>query len=121
MFPVDQGASSVWDRVAYAANLLISLVVEFKNYGRSRVGKSDVDQLADYLTDATGRVGILCYRGIMSPAAAKRANSRWCHDRRIVLFLGPADVEEMCDIAERGDDPAIAIRDKLEAFLLGVE
>ena len=121
VFPLDPGASPIWDRIRQLAPLAPFLCVEIKNYGTTRVGKLAVDQLADYLTDPIGKLGILVWRGTLSSSASRRANTRWCHDRRVVLFVGVRDLTEMCDIAGRGDDPAVLVRDKLELFNMQVE
>jgi len=97
------------------------ILFEFKNYGTSKIGKKDVDQASNYLKTPMGRLAILCSNKPPSRAACVRRNGIYSSQRKVVLFLTPDHLKEMCIIKERGEDPADLILDLVEEFYLRYE
>ena len=94
------------------------VVVDFKNYDRSEIGADEVNQLRNYMTKATGNLGIMvCNKEPVQSAYVAR-NTAFTHDGKVILFLTTAHLTEMFNIKERGDDPADLIADLLDRFRL---
>lgn len=94
------------------------VLVEFKNYASEEIGKDEVDQAQNYLTEPMGRLAILCCNKMPHDSAFVRRNSIFSREKKVVLFLTPDDLQKMCFIKERGDDPADEIVDLVETFYL---
>ncbi len=94
------------------------VLFEFKNYDVSKIGKQEVDQARNYLTTPMGRLAILCCNKPPCNAAYVRRNSIYSSERKVILFLTPYHLKEMCFIKERGEDPADLILDLVEEFYL---
>jgi hypothetical protein len=95
------------------------VLVEFKNYGAETVGKDEVDQTRNYLTKAMGRLALLCCNKLPDESAHIRRNVVFSSDeKKVILFLLPHHMREMCYIKERDEDPADLIVDLVEDFYL---
>jgi len=94
------------------------ILVEFKNYGSEEIGKDEVDQAQNYLTEPMGRLAILCCNKTPHDSAFIRRNSIYSREKKVILFLTPNDLQKMCFIKERDDDPADEIVDLVETFYL---
>jgi hypothetical protein len=94
------------------------ILVEFKNYDREEIGKEETDQTRNYLKAAWGRLAIICSNKLPNDAAHRRRNSIYSEEEKIILFITTADLLEMIDIKDRGDDPSEFIVDSIERFLI---
>ena len=95
------------------------ILFEFKNYDHTEIGKEEVDQTRNYLTLPMGRLAIICCSKAPCEAAHVRRNSIYSSDeKKVILFITPEHLQEMCFIKERGEDPADLIVDLLEEFYL---
>jgi len=94
------------------------IAVEFKNYDKSGVGREEVDQTANYLRRAWGRLAILCTNIEPNKSAHIRRNSIYSDDKKVVLFITKENLNEMLDMKDRGEDPSDLIMDIYEAFLI---
>jgi hypothetical protein len=95
------------------------ILFEFKNYDHTEIGKEEVDQTRNYLTATMGRLAVLCCSKEPCEAARIRRNSIYSSDeKKVILFLTPDHLREMCFIRERGEDPADLIVDLVEEFYL---
>ena len=94
------------------------ILVEFKNYDRQEIGKEETDQTRNYLKPAMGRLAIICCNKIPDAAAYIRRNSVFSDEKKVILFVTTANLKEMLDIKDRGDDPAGFIADSVEEFFI---
>jgi len=94
------------------------VLIEFKNYDSEEIGKDEVDQIQNYLTEPMGRLAILCCNKMPHDSAFIRRNSIFSRDKKVILFLTPDDLQRMCFIKERSEDPADEIVDLVETFYL---
>ena len=97
------------------------VLVEFKNYDREEIGKDEVNQTRNYLTQPMGRLAILCSNREPNKAAHLKRNSIFSEDKKVILFLTTKHLLEMLAIKERGEDPSDLIMDLLERFYLQQE
>jgi hypothetical protein len=94
------------------------ILFEFKNYDNSEIGKEEVDQARNYMTEPMGRLAILCCNKKPNEAAHIRRNTIFGTERKVLLFLSIDHLKEMCFIKERGEDPADLIIDLVEEFYI---
>jgi len=94
------------------------ILVEFKNYDREEIGKVETDQTRNYLKAAWGRLAIICSNKLPNDAAHRRRNIIYSEERKIILFITTADLLEMIDMKDRGDDPSEFVVDSVERFLI---
>ncbi len=94
------------------------VLFEFKNYDAMEIGKEEVDQTCNYMTEPMGRLAIMVCNKAPNQAAHIRRNTIFSSDRRVVLFLVINDLKEMLFIKERGEDPADLLIDLVEWFYL---
>ncbi|WP_312622746.1 hypothetical protein [Pseudofrankia sp. BMG5.37] len=95
------------------------VAVEFKNYDDTEIGREEVDQTSNYLRPTWGRLAILCTNKPPNESAHRRRNTIYStEDKKLILFITTADLLEMLDIKERGEDPADFILDSIEDFYL---
>ncbi len=94
------------------------VLFEFKNFDKEDLGKDAVDQAKNYLNGPMGNLGIICSNKLPSASALQRRNTVYTNDKKVILFLTPVTLEEMCIIKERGEDPADLILDLLEEFYI---
>jgi hypothetical protein len=94
------------------------VLVEFKNYFDSEIGKEETDQTRNYLKSAMGKLAIICCSKLPSDAAHRRRNSIFSEEGKVILFVTNANLKEMLDMKDRGDDPSVFVLDSVERFLI---
>jgi len=96
------------------------VVFELKN--KNKTDNSDVDQLANYLGDPTGYVGILISRNLPQDGQRRKAMAIYNKvvPRKIILFLSDEDVELMLIDKHSGKDPAKIIQKKYRDFMTSI-
>lgn len=94
------------------------VLFEFKNYDVEDIGKDEVDQTSNYLTEPMGKLALLCSNKLPNEAAHIRRNSIYSREKKVILFLTKDHLKEMLFIKERGEDPADLILDLVEWFYL---
>ncbi len=67
---------------------------------------------------AWGRLAIICSNKLPNDAAHRRRNIIYSEERKIILFITTADLLEMIDMKDRGDDPSEFVVDSVERFLI---
>lgn len=92
--------------------------VDFKNYDREDIGKGETDQIRNYLKESMGRLAIICCNKSPVRTAYQRRNSIFSQEKKIILFITTADLREMLDMKDRGDDPSEFIVDCVDQFLI---
>lgn len=92
------------------------VLFEFKNYDTQPLGKDEVNQTRNYLTPPIGRLGVVVCRTAADKGAHVVRNSAYSQERKVILFLTPADLAEMLFMKERGEDPADFLLDAVERF-----
>jgi hypothetical protein len=92
------------------------ILVEFKNYDRENIGKNETDQTRNYLKASMGRLAIICCNKLPDDSAHRRRNSIYSEEKKIILFVTAAHLQEMLDMKDRGDDPSDFIMDSIERF-----
>jgi hypothetical protein len=97
------------------------ILFEFKNYDRGNIGKEEVDQTRNYMKRTMGKLAVVCCNKEPTEAAVKRRNSVFTEEEKVILFVTTAQLFEMLDMKERGDDPSIFVLDAYEAFLMQYE
>jgi hypothetical protein len=114
----DNESNGAWKQLLTELGARLVLV-EFKNYDVTDISKDEVDQVCNYLTEPMGRLALLCCNKAPCHSAYVRRNTIFStQGKRIILFLTPDHLHEMCNIKERGEDPADLIVDLLEEFYL---
>jgi hypothetical protein len=94
------------------------LIVDFKNYDDSEITGEDVDQLRNYLSSTTSRLGALVCSKPPALSAHIRRNTAFTQEQKIILFITKEELKEMISIKEQGEDPADLLADMVEAFRL---
>ena len=94
------------------------ILIEFKNYKDSEIGKDETDQTRNYLTKPMGRLAIMCCSKLPNEAAHIRRNTIFSSEEKVILFITVSDLEEMLFIKERGDDPSDFVMDLVERFYI---
>ena len=94
------------------------ILIEFKNYHLTEIGKDEVNQTRNYLTKPMGRLAIMVCNKMPNEAAHIKRNSIFSEEGKVILFLTKNELEEMIYIKERGEDPADLIIDLIECFYL---
>jgi hypothetical protein len=74
------------------------LVFELKNV--KEVSRDHVNQLNRYMTDSLGKFGILVTRNALTNARMQSAIDLWSGQRRSIITLTDADVEQMVELFE---------------------
>jgi hypothetical protein len=110
-------AGSSWGLLLQELNARMVLF-EFKNYDNTEIGKKEVDQTRNYLTEPMGRLAIMVCSKSLSEAAHIRRNTVFSAEGKVILFLTKDHLKEMLFIKERGEDPADLIVDLVEWFYL---
>jgi len=108
---------SIWAQIRRELDARL-ILFEFKNYDTCEIGKEEVNQTRNYLTDPMGRLAILCCNKMPNEQAHRKRNSIFSEERNVILFLNKDKLEEMLYIKERGDNPADLIMDEIELFYL---
>lgn len=109
-------ADTLWGQLRLEVDARMPLC-EFKNFSDG-IGKEEVDQTRNYLTQTIGRFALICCRCAPSHQALLRRNQVYTQDKKVILFLADEDLREMIRMKERGDDPSLFIMDLLELFYL---
>lgn len=94
------------------------VLFEFKNYDATEIGKDEVNQTRNYMTQPMGRLGIMVCNKLPTNAAHIQRNSIFSSEKKVILFLTKEHLKEMLFIKERGEDPADLIVDLVEWFYL---
>lgn len=94
------------------------ILVEFKNYASTDIGPEEVAETSSHLRKGWGRLAIMCCTKQPTASAYRRRNTIFSDDGKIILFITTADLKEMLDINDRGEDPSDLIVDSIEAFLV---
>lgn len=97
------------------------VLFEFKNYSTEPVGKDEVNQTRNYLSQPIGRLGILISRTGYAPGASVKRNGAYSEDKKVILLLSDEDLKEMLYMKERGEDPADLVMDAIERFYVEYE
>lgn len=97
------------------------ILFEFKNYDKENIGKEEVDQTRNYMKKTMGKLAVVCCNKEPSEAAVRRRNTVFTEEDKVILFVTTAQMLEMLDMKERGDDPSIFVLDAYEAFLIQYE
>jgi hypothetical protein len=97
------------------------VVFELKN--KEEVDNSDIDQLANYLGDPTGYVGILISRNNPKVGQYRKAIALYNKvvPRKVILFLADDDINVMMRNKSHGDDPNKHIQKKYRDFMTSIE
>jgi hypothetical protein len=94
------------------------ILFEFKNYDNTEIGKEEVDQIRNYLTEPMGHLAMMVCSKLPNDAAHIRRNSIFSAEGKVILFLTKDHLKEMLFIKERGEDPADLVVDLVEWFYL---
>lgn len=112
---------NTWGKIYKELNARL-ILFEFKNYDKSEIGKEEVNQIRNYLTEPMGKLGILCCnKKPIEPAYIKRNSIYSSSEKKIILFITIDHLVEMLYIKERGEDPADLIMDMIEIFYMEYE
>lgn len=112
---VDKGNNWGFIHKELAARLVLC---EFKNYDTTEIGKEEVNQTRNYLTEPMGRLALLCCNKAPERAAYIKRNNIYSTEKKVILFLTKEEMKEMLIIKERGADPADLIMDLIELFYM---
>jgi hypothetical protein len=94
------------------------VLFEFKNYDNMDIGKDEVNQTRNYMTEPMGRLAIMVCSKPPDKSAHIKRNSIFSSENKVILFLSKDHLKEMLFIKERGEDPADLIVDLVEWFYL---
>lgn len=109
--------SNNWAHLLRELNARLVLF-EFKNYDVIEIGKDEVNQTRNYMTEPMGRLAIMLCNKLPNKAAHIQRNSIFSSEKKVILFLTKDELKEMLFIKERGEDPADLIVDLVEWFYL---
>lgn len=103
-------------RMHYDAHFV---VVDAKNYV-GKFKKSEVLQIANYLSaHGAGLFGMVVCRHAADRSAEVTRREQWVLHRKMIVVLNDADLRQMLEFREAGQDPSEVIRQKIEDFRLG--
>lgn len=94
------------------------VLFEFKNYDITEIGKEEVDQTRNYMTESMGRLAIMVCNKLPNKTAHIRRNTVFSSEKKVILFVAKDRLKEMLFIKERREDPADLIVDVVEWFYL---
>lgn len=94
------------------------ILVEFKNYDATSIGKEEVDQTRNYLNQPMGKLAIIVCSKPPDESAHIRRNTIYSSEKKVILFVSKEHLKEMLFIKERGGDPADLIMDLIEKFYI---
>lgn len=112
---VDTGTAWGLMRHDYDAKLIL---FEFKNYDKDHIGKEEIDQAQNYLKNSMGKLAVICSNKPPRRPAYARRNAIYSETKKIILFITTANLGEMLDMKDRGDDPSEFILDCIDDFLI---
>ena len=98
--------------------MLDSFFVNSRTTIKTEIGKDEINQTRNYLTNAMGRLAIVCCNRMPNSAAHMKRNTIFSEEKKVILFLDKEKLVEMLFIKERGEDPSDLIMDTLERFYL---
>ncbi len=107
---------SVWGQLRIELDARMPLF-EFKNF-EDEVGKDEVDQTRNYLTNPIGRFAVICSRNPPSHQAKLRRNHAYTQEKKVILFVSDEDLREMLRMKDAGSDPALFLMDLVELFYI---
>ncbi|MEA2033191.1 MAG: hypothetical protein U9N41_06375 [Euryarchaeota archaeon] len=110
-------ASNTWSYLLRELDARMVLF-EFKNYDVTEIGKEEVDQTRNYMTEPMGRLAIMVCNKLPNEAAHIRRNKVFSSEKRVILFVTKDHLKEMLFIKERGENPADLVVDLVEWFYL---
>lgn len=113
----NMGAENNWGRL-YQELQARMILFEFKNYDKEAIGKEEVNQTRNYLTEPMGRLGIICCNRLPNKAAHIKRNTIYSEDTKVILFMTIDHFKEMLYIKERDEDPSDLIMDMVERFYI---
>ena len=97
------------------------VIFELKN--KDKIDNSDIDQLANYLGDPTGYLGILVSR--KPPRSGQRRKAFAIYNkvvpRKVILFLSDEDIEILIKDKNSGKDPTKIVQKKYRNFMTSIE
>jgi len=111
------GATNTWGNLLQELNARM-ILFEFKNYDFTEIGKDEVNQTRDYMTEPMGRLAIMVCSKLPDDSAHIKRNTVFSSEKKVILFLTKDHLKEMLFIKERGEDPADLIIDLIEWFYL---
>jgi len=94
------------------------ILIEFKNYDTQEIGKDEVDQTRNYLTNPMGKLAIICCRKEPSKEALLRRNHVYTQEGKVILFVTKDKLREMIHMKEREDDPGRLVVEMVELFYI---
>jgi hypothetical protein len=94
------------------------VLIEFKNYDKTDIGKEEINQTRNYLTNPMGNLAIIICSKKPNEAAYVKRNTIFSQEGKVILFITKEQLVEMIFIKERGEDPADLIMDLIECFYL---
>jgi hypothetical protein len=94
------------------------ILTEFKNYDKSDIGPEEVAETSGHLRHTWGHLAIMCCSKKPTATAYRRRNTIYSEEKKLILFVTAADLIEMLDIKDRGEDPSDFIIDSVEDFYL---
>jgi hypothetical protein len=74
------------------------IVMEIKNV--AEIGREHINQLNRYMAESLGRFGVLVTRNELKPAMRRNTIDLWAGQRRCIITLVDADVEQMVQLYE---------------------
>lgn len=91
--------------------------VTFEMKNVAAIERTHVDQLNRYMTDELGRFGVLVTRHPLKSAMFKRTIDLWSGQRKVIVTLTDADIEQMVEIFDsKQRDPLDVIAKKYAEF-----
>lgn len=94
------------------------VLFEFKNYDKTEIGKDEIIQTRDYMTQPMGKLAIIVCTKLPNNSAYIKRNQIFNKDKQVILFVTTDQLKEMLYIKERGEDPADLIIDLIEDFYI---
>jgi hypothetical protein len=116
----NRGAQNAWGQLQEEIGARLVLV-EFKNYDFQEIGKEEVNQTRNYLSEPMGKLALMVSNKKPGDGAYVKRNSIWSEDRKVILFVSVDNLQEMLFMKERGEDPGDLVVDLLEDFYLSWE
>ncbi|MGE5580062.1 MAG: hypothetical protein ACM3WU_08455 [Bacillota bacterium] len=108
---------TIWGQIHHDVGARMVLC-EFKNYAKSRLTSTEVDQCRLYLTPTIGNLALMCCRAEPAKSAYKRRIEVYSLEKKVILFILPDRLKELAYLREKGADPAGLIMDMIELFYL---
>jgi hypothetical protein len=99
----------------------LAIVIELKN--KSAIDNRDIDQLAGYLGDATGYLGLLAARQPWSEARRLKAIA-WYNKgtpHRVIVGLSDHDIVRMLQMKCAGNEPTAVVRQAYQDYMAKIQ